>query len=415
MKLAVIGSGISGLICGYLLGKSHDLTILEADSRPGGHVNTVKVTGQSGIHAVDTGFIVFNRLTYPKFCQLLNNLGVRTKPTRMGFSVSCEASGIEYSGESAGGLLGSIRNLCDPSHWGMVADILRFHRLGQDQAAHPTGEQTVSEYVKRHKLGKRFVSHYLYPLGSALWSCPAEKFGDFPMEFVINFMDNHQMLQARNRPVWRVIEGGSRTYVDRMVETLGSRLRYNSPVQSVKRIHNKVEVIQQNGDAATYDEVILACHADQALKLLKQSSDEETSILKAFPYEANLTTLHSDERLLPKRRSAWASWNARIPAGNQRKATSTYNMNILQGLDDRQQFCVSLNQKDLVDPSLHHSDFNYSHPPYSPGRARAQARHHEFIRRKGISLCGAYWGYGFHEDGITSGLRVCEAFGEGLA
>ena len=415
MKIAVIGSGISGLICGYLLGKSHDVTILEADSRPGGHVNTVRVNGESGSHSVDTGFIVFNQLTYPNFCKLLENLRVKSKATRMGFSVSCESTGIEYSGESISGLLGSLRNVSDPGHWMMIKDILRFHRLNQDVSGRKKCEnQTVDEYVSKNKLGKRFVTHYLHPLGSALWSCPTEKFGEFPMEFVLEFMDNHQMLQVRNRPTWRVIEGGSKTYVDSILKKIGNRLRLNSPVRSVIQVGKKVEVSLSDGTSDKYDEVILACHADQSMKLLRNSRDEGYGVLKDFPYEKNKVTLHSDETLLPKRKAAWASWNARIPANNQAKATSTYSMNILQGLQDRQQFCVSLNQDDLINTDLHNSDYNYSHPTYSPGRSVAQARHKEFIRRKGISLCGAYWGYGFHEDGISSGIRVCEAFGENL-
>ena len=415
MKIAVIGSGISGLICGYLLGRSHDVTILEADSRPGGHVNTIRVNGESGTHNVDTGFIVFNQLTYPNFCKLLEKLGVKSKATRMGFSVSCESTGIEYSGESISGLLGSLRNVSDPGHWMMIKDILRFHRLNQGSSGKNTcGNQTVNEYVEKNKLGKRFVTHYLHPLGSALWSCPTEKFGEFPMEFVLDFMDNHQMRQVGNRPTWRVIEGGSRAYVDRILEEVGNRLRLNSPVKSVKHMREEVEVTLSDETSSKYDEVILACHADQSMKLLRDSNDEGYEILESFPYEKNKVTLHSDETLLPKRKAAWASWNARIPANNQAKATPTYSMNILQGLQDRQQFCVSLNQDDLINRDLHNSDYNYSHPTYSPGRSVAQARHKEFIRRKGISLCGAYWGYGFHEDGISSGIRVCEAFGENL-
>ena len=412
MKIAVIGSGISGLICGYLLGKSHETSIFEADAKPGGHVNTVDVNGSSGKHRVDTGFIVFNKANYPSFCQLLQILEIDSQPTRMGFSVSCESTGLEYSGESLKGIFGSPGNIFDPAHWGMIRDILRFHKLGR---VPDSISGTVEEFLLTNGFGKRFAKYFLYPLGAALWSCPNEKLSSFPMEFVLKFLGNHQMLQVGNRPIWKVIRGGSRRYVDKLTEILGGRLRLNAPVASIQRKENKVSVIPQCGEEEDFDEVILACHADQSLRLLNPIEEGERELLESFPYEPNLVTLHTDESLLPKRKSAWASWNAKVPKGDQSKATSTYSMNILQGLSDATQFCVSLNQRGLVGADFHLADYNFSHPTYGKERAGAQSRHPEFIRRRGISLCGAYWGYGFHEDGIASGLRVCKSFGESLS
>ena len=411
MRIAIVGSGISGLICAYLLGKEHDITVFESNSRPGGHVNTVKTEGKTGTFQVDTGFIVFNRENYPNFVRLLEKLNVPSQETRMGFSVRSENSGLEYSGESLVGLFGHLRNLTSPGHWSMVMDILKFHKLAENLS---DPEETVDHFVQRNRLGKRFRDAFLLPLGSALWSCSVDRFGKFPMEFVTDFLSNHQMLQANNRPIWRVIQGGSRTYVDVIVKQLGNRLKLDSPIQKVNRLKTGVELNFPDGSSETFDEAILACHADQSLRLLDNPDAEETGLLRAFPYEKNEVTLHSDDSVLPKRKSARASWNAYLPSKNSKNALVSYDMNILQSLPTREPFCVSLNQEDQIDNRKEHAQFQYSHPTYHPGRRKAQADHQNFIRRKRISLCGAYWGYGFHEDGLTSGLRVCKAFGSEL-
>ena len=411
MKIAVIGSGISGLICAHLLKDEAEVTLFEAADKPGGHVNTVDVKGKTGNFAVDTGFIVFNEQNYPNFVKLIQQLGVESQKTRMGFSVRSEELNLEYSGEGPAGLFGNVRNLTDRHHWGMVMDILRFHKVAE-QLTDPN--ESVESFLQRHNFGKRFIEMYLLPLGSALWSCSVDRFGQFPMEFVTDFLANHQMLQVRNRPVWRVLKGGSRTYVDKIVDQLGERLRLSCPIRKVKRTEGGVEITLPDGTVESFDEVILACHADQSLKLLDSPTSEETSLLKAFPYEDNAVSLHSDDSLLPRRPASRASWNAYLPSDKREQAVVTYDMNILQSLPTKEPFCVSLNQKNAINPHLHHQTFNFSHPTYHTGRKEAQKRHREFIRNKGISLCGAYWGYGFHEDGLTSGLRVCEAFGASL-
>ncbi len=411
MKIAIIGSGVSGLVCAHLLKNNHQVTLFEAANKPGGHVNTVDLTGKTGDYRVDTGFIVFNEQNYPNFVRLLGLLGVESQSTRMGFSVRSECTGIEYSGESLFGLFAGVKNLTDHRHWGMVRDILKFHKLAK-QSFDPN--ETVSEFVRRNGLGERFESSFLLPLGSALWSCSIERFGSFPMEFLTDFLSHHKMLQAYDRPVWRVLKGGSRTYVDKIVEGLGERLRLSTPVRSVHRSDDGASIALPDGGKQNFDQVILACHADQSLKLLNGAEREEIELLENFPYVKNGVCLHSDDRLLPRRSSARASWNAYVSQEQKDHAVVTYDMNILQSLPTKEPFCVSLNQNELIDPSLRHRDFTFEHPTYHPGRKSAQAMHHSFIQRRGISLCGAYWGYGFHEDGVSSALRVCESFGEKL-
>ena len=408
MKIAVVGSGISGLICAYLLQDHHEVTLYESSSKPGGHVNTVDVQGNSGDYRVDTGFIVFNRENYPNFVRLLEHLEVETQKTRMGFSVKSESHGLEYSGESINGLFGHWKNLIDLKHWGMTLDILKFHKLANELE---DSEISVREFISQNQFGRRFQDAFLLPLGSALWSCSVDRFGEFPMEFVVDFLSNHQMLQANNRPIWRVLKGGSRTYVDKMLQKIGKRLKLDSPVQKVSRLEDGVRLEFPDGSLSHFDEVILACHADQSLKLLQTPQLEEKDLLQSFPYEKNLVSLHSDDSILPVRKSARASWNALLTKDKIEQAIVTYDMNILQSLPTKEPFCVSLNQRDNIDSNKHHSDFIFSHPTYHSGRKSAQSSHSKFIRRQGISLCGAYWGFGFHEDGLKSGLKVCEAFG----
>ena len=411
MKIAIVGSGISGLGCAHLLKEEHEITLFEASHKPGGHVNTVDVAGRTGDYRVDTGFIVFNEHNYPNFVRLLELLGVESQPTRMGFSVRSQKTGIEYSGESILGLFGGLRNLTDPKHWSMVRDILRFHKLAEREES---GTLTVGEFLARHKLGDRFTEAFLLPLGSALWSCSADRFSIFPMEFLTDFLANHKMLQAYNRPVWRVLKGGSRTYVDQIVKGLEDRIKLNTPIQSVRRTENGVALSLPDSSVQNFDQVILACHADQSLKLLDGAEREEIDLLEKFPYEKNQVTLHSDDRLLPRRRSARASWNAYLTNEKKDHAVVTYDMNILQSLPTLEPFCVSLNQGSSVDPARRHGEYSFEHPTYHPGRKSAQGMHASFIQRRGISLCGAYWGYGFHEDGLSSALRVCQSFGKEL-
>lgn len=418
MNIAVVGSGISGLVCAYLLSRDHELTVFEAGDHVGGHTNTVEVERKHGRYAIDTGFIVFNRSNYPNFTRLLDRLGVESQKTSMSFSVRCEATGVEYNGTSLNALFAQRRNLLRPSFWRMVGDILRFGREAPRILEERDDAFTVADYRATSSLGEEFFRHYLVPLGSALWSCPASRFYRFPMRFVVEFLDNHAMLQVGGRPEWRVIRGGSHRYVEALTREFRDRIRLRSPVRSVRRSAGAAHVAWLDGGRErldAFDHVIFACHSDQALALVADPSDAEREILGAFPYGRNDVALHTDTSILPRRRPAWASWNYNLRADSEAAATATYNMNILQGLDAPEVFCVTLNEEKRIDPAKVLRRFVYHHPFFTTGRSRAQARHRELIDTNRTSYCGAYWGYGFHEDGVNSALAVCRALGKDLS
>jgi predicted NAD/FAD-binding protein len=410
VKIAVIGSGIAGMVCARLLHDEHDITLFEANSYPGGHTNTVRcdVDGQSV--TVDTGFIVFNDRTYPNFIGLLNELGVESRPTSMGFSVRCDRCGLEYNGSSLSGLFAQRRNLLRPSFHRMLADIVRFNRQAVSALDDLGEEMTVGRFLDVEGYSKGFAEHYLYPMGAAIWSCPMAAFEQFPIRFIIEFYRNHGLLDLRNRPTWKVIAGGSKRYVDRLLAPLRHRLRLNWPVGGIRRRDDGVEIRHPLG-TESFDEVILACHSDQALAMLEDPSPLESATLNAFPYSRNTAVLHTDESLLPRRRSAWASWNYHIRAGEEARPAVTYNMNILQHIESARTICVTLNEDDAVAPESILRTFRYSHPVFTTRRAAAQRRRQELIRNRRTSYCGAYWGNGFHEDGVVSALAVCEAYG----
>jgi predicted NAD/FAD-binding protein len=410
MRLAVVGSGISGLVCAYLLRQAHDVTLFEANDYPGGHTHTVTVAEAGRTLAIDTGFIVCNDRTYPRFLGLLEELGVAWRPTEMGFSVSCARCGLEYSGGSLATLFAQKRNLLRPSFLRMLRDILRFNRLGTDRGDEIDEEVTLGEFLRRKGYSSAFAEHYLLPMGAAIWSCPMETFADFPVRFVVDFYRHHGLLQLRNRPTWFVIPGGSRTYVDRMVRPLGSALRLRTPVLRVERGADCVRVVSRDG-TEEFDEVIFACHSDQALRLVGDASAVERRLLGAFPYGRNSAVLHTDVTLLPRLRRTWSSWNYRVPVGSETRPCVTYNMNILQHLESAETYCVTLNADEAIAPERALGRFEYEHPIFSVGRAAAQARHGEVIRQNRTSFCGAYWGNGFHEDGVVSALAVCAAYG----
>jgi uncharacterized protein len=410
LRIAVIGSGISGMTAAALLHRRHDVTVLEANGYIGGHTHTVSVNLDGERHAIDTGFIVFNERTYPNFTRFLNLLGVASRPTSMSFSVRCSRSGLEYNGTSLNGLFSQRSNLLRPGFHRMIADILRFNREAQQLLQNLDHEVRVDEFLRRHGYSRQFAEHYLLPMGAAIWSCPVEAFGAFPVRFIIEFYANHGLLQVHDRPVWRVVEGGSHRYVEKLTAPFHDRIHLHCPVASVRRTADGVLVESRRG-SELYDEVIFACHSDQALRLLGDADETERSLLSEFPYSRNRAVLHTDTSLLPRRRRAWASWNYHIPAAGADRPTVTYYMNLLQGLASQHTFCVTLNEEQAIDPSKVLGAWNYSHPVFTIRRTAAQQRHLEVIRRRRTSFCGAYWGNGFHEDGVNSALRVCEAFG----
>jgi predicted NAD/FAD-binding protein len=420
MKIAVVGAGVSGLVTAYLLSRQHEVTLYEAGSYLGGHTHTVPVVLDGRSYAIDTGFVVFNDRTYPGFIRLLERLGVASQPTTMSFSVTCEESGLEYNGTSLNRLFAQRRNLLRPSFHRMVRDILRFNRRGPEESARMNGS-SVGEFLAAHDYGDEFARHYFVPMGAAIWSCPPRAFLAFPVRFVMEFLANHGLLQVHGRPTWRVVRQGSAQYVEALTQSFrngsGGRsavtVHLDTPVSAVRRLATGVLVTTRTS-AVAFDEAVLACHSDQALAMVCDPDEVERGLLRAFPYQENEGVLHTDARALPATRRAWAAWNYRVPAASQAAVSVTYNMNILQRLQATRQFCVSLNPNGSLDPASVLERFTYHHPLFTSARDAAQARHGEVIRRRGLSFCGAYWGYGFHEDGVNSALAVARAFGEAL-
>lgn len=412
MRVAVIGGGVSGLVAAYLLSRRHEVTVFEAAAYLGGHTNTVPVSLGGVEYAIDTGFVVFNHRTYPRFTRLLDRLGVESQPTSMSFSVSCERTGLEYNGTSVNQLFAQRRNLLRPSFHRMVRDILRFNRRGPGESARMNGA-SVGEFLEAHDYGEEFARHYFVPMGAAIWSCPPRAFLAFPVRFVMEFMTNHGLLQVQGRPVWRVVRDGSARYVEALSRESRTDARLSTPVLDVHRSAHGVSITTRSTQM-TFDEAVLACHSDQALAIVSDADQTERDLLRAFPYQENEAVLHTDARALPATRRAWAAWNYRVPATDSAAVSVTYNMNILQGLRAPEQFCVSLNPNGGIDARAVIARFTYHHPVFTSARDAAQARHGEVIRRRGVSYCGAYWGYGFHEDGINSALAVARAYGEDL-
>jgi uncharacterized protein len=413
MRIAIIGSGISGLTCAHLLARRHSITVFEADDRIGGHTHTVDVDWQGRRYAVDTGFIVYNDWTYPNFIRLLNQLGVASRPTEMSFSVHDPATGQEYKGDTLRSLFARRRNLFSPGFWGMLRDILRFNRQATAdlQAQRIDGTTRLGEYLHAQGYGQRFIDHYIVPMGSAIWSMSPALMLEFPLQFFVRFCHNHGLLSVNRRPQWRVIEGGSRGYIEPLCAPFRQHIRLNCAVQRVSRDATGVTVASAAG-TERFDKVVFACHSDQALALLDAPGRHEREVLGALAYASNDVLLHTDTRLLPRRRQAWASWNYRLGGPAHAPAALTYNMNILQGLDAPVTFCVSLNQSDAVDPAKVLARFDYAHPQYSLAGMAAQARQHELQGHQHSYFCGAYWANGFHEDGVVSALQVAKHFGE---
>ena len=414
MRIAIIGAGISGLTVAYRLCQQHEITLFEANDYLGGHTHSVEVELGGERHVIDTGFIVFNDWTYPNFIALLDELQIASRPTSMSFSVRCDRTGLEYNGSSLNGLFAQRRNLFRPSFHRMLRDVLRFNREGPELVLSPPPDDamTVGEFLSRHRYSREFADQYLLPMGAAIWSCPTGTFAEFPIRFIVEFYRNHGLLSVRHRPTWRVVEGGSRSYVAAMAARFQNRVRLNTPIESVRRQADSVEVAPRGQTAERVDHVVFACHSDQALRMLADPSLTEQELLGAFPYERNSAVLHTDESLLPRRRRAWASWNYQIPSEPAAHATVSYCKNILQHIRSPHTFSVTLNSDARIDPAKVLGRFEYHHPIFTTRRAIMQARHREVLNVNRTSFCGAYWGNGFHEDGVNSALAVCDALRE---
>jgi predicted NAD/FAD-binding protein len=431
MKIAIIGTGISGMVAAYLLSQrpqEHDLSVFEANDYIGGHTHTVAVACNKKTYPVDTGFIVFNDQTYPNFIQLLDRLGVASQPSPMSFSVTCEHTGLEYNGTNLNSLFAQRRNILRPSFLRMIRDILRFNREAP-ALLHSDSSISLGHYLDTNAYSQPFRDFYLIPIGAAIWSAKPDQMADFSARYFVQFFHNHGLLQVNQRPQWRVISGGSSRYIPALTAPYRDAIRLNAPIRSITRTPDHVALTPQRGETEYFDQIVLATHSDQALSLLADPSDAEREILSAFPYQENTAVLHTDASLLPTRRRAWASWNYhRLSAGQNERFESnksnkssqtdrvalTYNMNMLQGLDAPEQFCVTLNRSEAINSQTIIQRMTYHHPVYTPQTLAAQRKWAQVNGVNRTYFCGAYWGYGFHEDGVKSALAVCAQFGRAL-
>lgn len=415
MRIAVVGSGIAGLGAAWTLSQRHEVTVFEADRRPGGHANTVEVATAQGRVAVDTGFIVYNLRTYPHLIRFFEALGVATEPSNMSFGVSLGDGRLEYAGTAAG-LFAQRSNLLRPGHWRMVADVVRFYReapaLLELAADDPRTGESLGDYLHRERYGRAFIYDHLLPMAAAIWSCPVETMLSFPAHSFVRFFDNHGLLLLRDRPQWRTVSGGSREYVHRAVQPFAERLRLNTPVHGIQRDPAGVTIRTAAG-TDRFDQVVLATHGDQALRLLgADATPLESVVLGNFRYEANDAVLHSDPSLMPRRRAVWSSWNYLGDGthGTEAKVSVSYWMNRLQNLAGPDLF-VSLNPLHEPEPGLVHARFSYDHPVFDQKAIDAQAHLPKIQGVDRTWFCGSYCGFGFHEDGLEAGLAVAEALG----
>jgi uncharacterized protein len=414
MRIAVVGSGIAGLASAWLLSRApeqHHVVLFEADDYLGGHTHTHDIELDGTRYAVDSGFIVHNPLHYPLLTRLFDELDVESQPTTMSFSVRNDASGLEYNATDLNSLFCQRRNLLSPRFWGMIRDLLRFYREAPALLDAPGEGPALGDYLAEHRYGIAFRDEHIVPMASALWSSPSAKILQFPAKYLLRFMANHQMLQVANRPQWRVVKGGSNAYVRALQAHWRVEARTSTPVLRVARDADGVRVDTPQG-STRFDRLVLACHSDQALAILgEDASEAERSILGGMTYQVNDTVLHTDARLLPKNRKGWAAWNALIPRDPTDVCTVSYCMNLLQGIVSPQPFIVTLNRTDAIDPDKILRRMRYHHPEYTHASVAAQARKAEIQGVRQTWFAGAYWGWGFHEDGIRSAVEAAEAMG----
>ena len=415
MRIAVVGGGISGMMSWYLLQQKYDVTLLEANNYLGGHTATKDVEVEGKRYAVDTGFIVFNNWTYPIFNRFIAELGVEFKHTTMSFSVKNPAKNLEYNGNTLTSLFAQRRNLLRPSFWLMLRDIVRFNALGkrllQEDAADL--ELSLGEFLQKHRFGKAIKENYLLPMGAAIWSAGLVDMPAFPVRFFLRFFQNHGLLNVTDRPQWAVIKGGSKTYVDALLAKLGSdSVKLNQHIIAIERSENGVTIRFDDGREEQYDKVVLACHSDEALALLgDNATNEERAVLGDIAYQQNEVVLHTDTRLLPKRKRAWAAWNYNLDASETQRATLTYNMNLLQGITAPVTFCITLNHSEAIAKDKILGVYHYAHPVYNDTTLAAQAKRNSISGQNNTFFAGAYWYNGFHEDGAKSAVDVAAQLG----
>ncbi|MCK8137596.1 NAD(P)/FAD-dependent oxidoreductase [Pseudoalteromonas sp. 2CM28B] len=411
-KIAIIGTGVSGLTCGHLLYKHYDVTLFEKNDYIGGHTATVDVEHSGINYAIDTGFIVFNDRTYPYFEKLLKRIGVKRKPTQMSFSVHNEATGFEYNGHTFSSLFAQRRNIVRPKFWRLLYDIVRFNKLCK--ALHAKGhytEQSLGQLLQQHRFNDFFKYHYILPMGAAIWSTSIKEMENVGVEFFVKFFFNHGLLDITNRPQWYVIPGGSREYIKPLIAGFADKIQLNTDIKSVTRDEQGATITFADGQQALFDKVIFACHSDQALALLGDACKQENKVLGAIPYTENSVVLHTDVSLLPDRKAAWASWNYLLNNNTDKAAVVTYQMNILQGIKSDTQFCVTLNHLEGINQSKILREFTYHHPVFNQQSIAAQQQKHTVDGQNNTYFCGAYWYNGFHEDGVRSAVDVAKQLG----
>ena len=410
MKIAIVGSGIAGLGAAWLLSREHEVVLFESQDRLGGHTHTHQVSRFGSQYSIDTGFIVFNSENYPHLTRMFDQLGVESQATTMGFSVHDGGSGLEYNATNLNAMFCQRSNLLSPRFLRMVREILRFYRECPALLDDPGDGPTLGDYLAANGYSKLFVDDHLVPMACALWSSPSRRIVDFPAKYLVRFMANHRMLQVQGRPDWRVVTGGSSSYITALQSQWRATVRLETRVEALRRTDDGVVLSTPAGDES-FDQVVLACHADDALALLSDPSDAEGSVLGAMGFQDNDTVLHTDARVLPKRRAAWAAWNAYVPADPAAHCTVSYCMNLLQSIESPEPFIVTLNRSADIDPSKVIARMNYRHPVYDHASVAAQARRQEINGVRRTWYAGAYWGFGFHEDGFRSSVEVATALG----
>ncbi|MBB1274369.1 NAD(P)/FAD-dependent oxidoreductase [Psychromonas sp. SR45-3] len=422
-NIAIIGSGISGLTAAYLLSKKHKVTVFEKNDYIGGHTATVDIEKDGKPYVIDTGFIVFNDKTYPNYLALLDEIGIGKQATEMSFSVHNCQTGLEYNGHNLNSLFAQRSNLLKPTFWILVKEILRFNKICKSIFEHDTylPGLTLGEFLNDNKFSDFFAEHYILPMGAAIWSSSLAQMEEFEFRFFVQFFHHHGLLNIADRPQWYVVPNGSRSYITPLIEAFKDRLHLNANITGITRQDNKIHlhfVNDTSNDSTsnkqtivqTFDEVVIACHSDQALALLLDATEDEESLLSSMPYSENSVILHTDISLLPDRELAWASWNYQLSQDREKAASVTYNMNILQGLKSDHTFCVTLNPKQDIDPTKILREFTYHHPIFSSESIRAQRQRDLICGRNQTHFAGAYWHNGFHEDGVRSAVEVAKRF-----
>tara|TARA_A100001011_G_scaffold400888_1_gene520757 strand:+ start:62671 stop:63918 length:1248 start_codon:yes stop_codon:yes gene_type:complete len=412
MKIAIIGSGISGLTCAYLLYKKHNITIYESNNYVGGHTNTISINDDNKDYNIDTGFIVYNNDTYPNFVKILNKLKVETQPSTMSFSLTCQQSGLEYGTGSLSSLFGNKSNIINLKFYKLLFGIITYFKNAKIFLNDNNNfSYTVLDFIKESKTNIFTYEKFILPMASAIWSTNFNEIEQMPAKYLFEFYKNHDLLSINPTKKWRVIKGGSKQYVSKLTKPFYDKIRLNTNVLSIQRKNDAVFIKTDSNEQEKFDSVIIACHSDQALKILKDLTSEEKKILSNIPYQSNQAILHTDISVLPKNKKMWSSWNSFIPKEEESKVSLTYNMNILQSLKSEKTFCVSINMEKYINPSKVIKKINYSHPTFNKMSVEAQSKKNKISGKNNTYFAGAYWRYGFHEDGVMSALEVCKNFG----